>query len=84
MRRRAYAPTDNVAELTATGNRRDAPVTEPDRGQRRCPPEDCDGPWGFAELIEAIKGPKHERHDEHLMLVLCGVLYEGTKRLIFT
>jgi Plasmid pRiA4b ORF-3-like protein len=30
----------------------------------RCPPEDCGGPWGYAELIEAIKDPKHERHDE--------------------
>ena len=30
----------------------------------RCPPEDCGGPWGYAELIKAIKDPKHERHDE--------------------
>jgi Plasmid pRiA4b ORF-3-like protein len=31
---------------------------------RRCPPEDCGGPWGYAELLEAIKDPKHERHAE--------------------
>jgi hypothetical protein len=30
----------------------------------RCPPEDCGGPWGYAELIEAITDPKHERHAE--------------------
>jgi hypothetical protein len=30
----------------------------------RCPPEDCGGPWGYAELLEAIKNPKHERHAE--------------------
>jgi hypothetical protein len=30
----------------------------------RCPPEDCGGPWGYAELIEAIKDPGHERHAE--------------------
>src|SRR6266852_6917222 len=30
----------------------------------RCPPEDCGGPWGYAELLEAIADPKHERHDE--------------------
>ena len=30
----------------------------------RCPPEDSGGPWGYAELLEAIKNPKHERHAE--------------------
>jgi Plasmid pRiA4b ORF-3-like protein len=30
----------------------------------RCPPEDCGGPWGYAEFIEAINDPKHERHAE--------------------
>ncbi len=30
----------------------------------RCPPEDCGGPWGYAEMLEAIKDPKHERHNE--------------------
>jgi hypothetical protein len=31
---------------------------------RRCPPEDVGGPWGYAELLEAIHDPKHERHAE--------------------
>src|SRR6188474_1941319 len=30
----------------------------------RCPPEDCGGPWGYGELLEAIKDPRHERHAE--------------------
>jgi Plasmid pRiA4b ORF-3-like protein len=30
----------------------------------RCPPEDIGGPWGYAELLEAIRDPKHERHAE--------------------
>ncbi|MGB8629135.1 MAG: plasmid pRiA4b ORF-3 family protein [Xanthobacteraceae bacterium] len=30
----------------------------------RCPPEDIGGPWGYAEFLEAIGNPKHERHDE--------------------
>ena len=30
----------------------------------RCPPEDCGGPWGYADLLEAIKDPKHKRHAE--------------------
>lgn len=32
----------------------------------RCPPEDCGGTWGYAELVEAIKDPKHERHAEFI------------------
>jgi len=30
----------------------------------RCPPEDCGGPFGYAELLDAIADPKHERHAE--------------------
>ena len=33
-------------------------------GARRCPPEDCGGPHGYAELLDAIRDPTHERHDE--------------------
>jgi hypothetical protein len=30
----------------------------------RCPPEDIGGPWGYADLLEAIHNPTHERHAE--------------------
>ncbi|MCC6779305.1 MAG: plasmid pRiA4b ORF-3 family protein [Hyphomicrobiales bacterium] len=30
----------------------------------RCPPEDIGGPWGYAELLEALADPRHERHRE--------------------
>jgi hypothetical protein len=30
----------------------------------RCPPEDIGGPWGYAEFLEAIGDPKHERYAE--------------------
>lgn len=30
----------------------------------RCPPEDVGGPWGYAEFLDAIKDPEHERHAE--------------------
>lgn len=33
-------------------------------GRRSCPPEDCGGPWGYAELLEVIADPSHERHAE--------------------
>ena len=33
-------------------------------GAGACPPEDCGGPWGYMEFVEAINNPQHERHDE--------------------
>ena len=35
-------------------------------GARACPPEDCGGPWGYADYLAAIADPQHERHDELL------------------
>ena len=32
--------------------------------QGRCPPEDVGGPWGYAEYLEAMADPNHERHGE--------------------
>ena len=33
-------------------------------GARACPPEDCGGPYGYEELLEALREPNHERHEE--------------------
>ena len=33
-------------------------------GKRACPPEDSGGPWGFADLLEAVADPGDERHAE--------------------
>lgn len=33
-------------------------------GARKCPPEDCGGVHGYAEFLEAIRDPRHERHSE--------------------
>ncbi len=36
------------------------------KGSRACPPEDCGGPWGYADLLAAIQNPDHESHEEML------------------
>ncbi len=33
-------------------------------GENACPPEDCGGPWGYQDFIEAFQDSKHERHKE--------------------
>ena len=36
------------------------------KGSRACPPEDCGGPWGYGDFLEAIQTPGHESHEEML------------------
>ena len=31
-------------------------------GERACPPEDCGGPRGYANLLEVLANPKNEEH----------------------
>ena len=35
-------------------------------GERSCPPEDCGGPYGYTDFLEAIRDPEHPEHDEML------------------
>jgi len=36
------------------------------KGVGACPPEDCGGIWGYYEFLDAIRDPKHERHEEFI------------------
>jgi len=35
-------------------------------GKRNCPPEDCGGHWGYADILEALKDPDNPEHEELL------------------
>lgn len=35
-------------------------------GKRSCPPEDCGGAYGYADLLRAIEDPEHEEFDEYV------------------
>lgn len=38
-------------------------------GQHACPPEDCGGHPGYAEMLEALADPSHDEHDSYLQWV---------------
>ncbi|MBI4589791.1 MAG: plasmid pRiA4b ORF-3 family protein [Candidatus Rokubacteria bacterium] len=38
-------------------------------GERSCPPEDCGGPPGYADFLEAVRDPRHPEHNEILAWV---------------
>jgi hypothetical protein len=35
-------------------------------GARACLPEDCGGVWGYEDMLEALKDPKHDGHEPAL------------------
>ncbi len=45
-------PSASISKPTCTG------------GERACPPEDCGGVYGYANLLKALSNPSHEQHKE--------------------
>jgi hypothetical protein len=35
-------------------------------GANACPPEDCGGTWGFHELVQVLKNPKHSEYADKI------------------
>jgi hypothetical protein len=54
--------------LVETSGRPDPAVVGPVvlDGAMACPPEDCGGPFGYAQMLEAAADPRHEEHDDVL------------------
>lgn len=52
-------------EKRQDANPDDPPVRLLD-GENACPPEDCGGPWGYAELCAILADPAHSEHEEML------------------
>jgi hypothetical protein len=36
------------------------------KGKMNCPPEDCGGVWGYAEMLEILKQPDHEEYESYI------------------
>ena len=43
---------------------REAPTAQLVGGENACPPEDCGGIWGYADLLDALADPNHEGHED--------------------
>jgi hypothetical protein len=35
-------------------------------GEMNCPPEDCGGIWGYADMLEIVKQPDHEEYESYM------------------
>lgn len=35
-------------------------------GKMTCPPEDCGGVWGYSNMLDILKQPKHEEYEDYI------------------
>jgi hypothetical protein len=35
-------------------------------GEMNCPPEDCGGVWGYADILKILKHPDHEEYESYM------------------
>ncbi len=35
-------------------------------GKRACPPDDCGGVWGYADMLDILKNPSHPEYEEYM------------------
>ena len=64
-----YCFREDIAEIFDTARRRRPSRVRYPRciqEKRACPPKDVGGVWGYADVLEAIRNPKHEQHAELL------------------
>ena len=50
---------ESVVEKVEDGGPKEAECLA---GERACPPDDCGGPWGYADFCAAVTDPNHEQH----------------------
>src|ERR1700719_3146168 len=62
--RRRRSPTSSVKREAVVDAEPEATYPRLLSAQGRCPPEDVGGTWGYAQYLEAMADPKHDRHAE--------------------